>query len=52
MKTRKNHLAEFKDKVALEAIREVMTLAEFVKMYSRITANRSSFQHIPPGASP
>ena len=33
MKTRKNHSPEFKAKVALEAIREEMTLAELSKKY-------------------
>ncbi len=33
MKKRKNHLPEFKAKVALEAIREEMTLAELSKKY-------------------
>ena len=33
MKKRKNHSAEFKAKVALEAIREEMTLAELSKKY-------------------
>jgi len=34
MKKRKNHLAEFKARAALEAIREEMTLAELSKKYS------------------
>ena len=33
MKKRKNHSPEFKAKVALEAIREEMTLAELSKKY-------------------
>ena len=33
MKKRKNHSPEFKAKVALEAIREAMTLAELSKKY-------------------
>ena len=33
MKKRKNHLPEFKAKVALEAIREELTLAELSKKY-------------------
>ena len=33
MKNRKNHSPEFKAKVALEAIREEMTLAELSKKY-------------------
>ncbi|MES0865056.1 transposase, partial [Ruegeria sp. SCPT10] len=33
MKKRKNHLPEFKAKVALEVIREEMTLAELSKKY-------------------
>ena len=33
MKKRKNHSPEFKAKVALEAIREEMTLAELAKKY-------------------
>ena len=33
MKKRKNHSPEFKSKVALEAIREEMTLAELSKKY-------------------
>ncbi len=33
MKKRKNHSPEFKAKVALEAIRGVMTLAELSKKY-------------------
>ena len=34
MKKRKNHSPEFKAKVALEAIREELTLAELSKKYS------------------
>lgn len=33
MKKRKNHSPEFKTRVALEAIREKMTLAELAKKY-------------------
>ena len=36
MKKRKNHSPEFKAKVALEAIREEMTLAELAKKYDLI----------------
>ncbi len=41
MKKRKNHSAEFKAKVALEAIREEMTLAELSKKYG-VHANQIS----------
>ena len=34
MKRRKNHLPDFKAKVALEAIREEITMAELSKKYS------------------
>ena len=41
MKKRKNHSPEFKAKVALEAIREEMTLAELSKKYG-VHANQIS----------
>lgn len=41
MKKRKNHSSEFKAKVALEAIREEMTLAELSKKYG-VHANQIS----------
>ena len=41
MKKRKNHSAEFKAKVALEAIREEMTLAELSRKYG-VHANQIS----------
>ena len=34
MEKRKNHLSEFRAKVALEAIREEMTFAELFKKYN------------------
>ena len=41
MKKRKNHSADFKARVALEAIREEMTLAELSKKYG-VYANQIS----------
>ena len=41
MKKRKNHSADFKARVALEAIREEMTLAELSKKYG-VHANQMS----------
>jgi transposase-like protein len=41
MKKRKNHSPEFKAKVALEAIREEMTLAELSKKYG-VQQNRTN----------
>lgn len=41
MKKRKNHFAEFKARVAVEAIREELTLSEFAKKYG-VHANQIS----------
>jgi transposase-like protein len=51
MQKRKNHSPEFKAKVALEAIRGELTLAELSKKYDVHPTQIGIWSNHPPGAA-